>query len=64
MPAKKIKRFEAFMHGQWYAWVVGEQDVVSITKKYPFLDIKRNHTDAGPLVTTVNLDMIEAYTVG
>lgn len=66
MAAKKIKRFEAFMHGQWYAWIVGEQDVVSIEKSSGgmFMVIKRNHPDAGPLATYVNIEQVEAYTVG
>lgn len=64
MAAKKIKRFEAFMHGQWYAWVVGETDVVSLMESGMWMIIKRNHAEAGPLVTYVNLERIEAYTVG
>lgn len=64
-----MKRFEAFLGGQWYPWVAS--DTVTISKKANVVTVT---TEARPaegerpahdrLKTVFNLSVIPAYTLG
>lgn len=52
-----MKRFEAFLGGEWKAW--GEDS--TITKKGNKVTVVRIHPDHGKITTTFDLTQIPAY---